>query len=213
MTAPNLEAFISTWQKSGAAERANYGLFLTQLCDLLGVPQPEPAQDDVANNAYVFERDVKFDQGDGTSSIGRIDLYKRSSFVLEAKQGSDAERAEEEAARALLPAGTKTAKKKGTAVRGTKAWDDAMVRARGQAEAYAKALPTSEGWPPFLIVVDVGHSIELYSEFTRSGKAYVMFPDPQSFRIKLEDLRDEKIRARLAARVCMCNPNLRRSNI
>jgi hypothetical protein len=42
-----------------------------------------------------------------------------------------------------------------------------MIRARGKAEAYAKALPASEGWPPFLVVVDVGHSIELYSEFTR----------------------------------------------
>jgi SAM-dependent methyltransferase len=194
-----LDDFIVRWQNSAAAERANYSLFLTQLCDLLGVPQPDPTQAETERNAYVFERDVKFDQGDGTSTTGRIDLYKRGCFVLEAKQGSDAQRAEEEAARALLPAGTKSTKKKGTAVRGTKAWDDAMVRARGQAEAYAKALPTSEGWPPFLIVVDVGHSIELYSEFTRAGKAYVMFPDPQSFRIKLEDLRDEKIRTRLAA--------------
>ncbi|WP_425617807.1 class I SAM-dependent DNA methyltransferase [Anatilimnocola sp. NA78] len=199
MIATPLDEFITRWQSSAAAERANYALFLTQLCDLLGVPQPEPTRAEVASNAYVFERDVTFDLGDGTTSIGRIDLYKRGCFVLEAKQGSDVMRAEEEAARALLPAGTKTAKKKGTAVRGTKAWDDAMVRARGQAEAYAKALPTSEGWPPFLIVVDVGHSIELYSEFTRSGKAYVQFPDPQSFRIKLEDLRDEKIRTRLAA--------------
>ena len=199
MTASNLEEFLARWQNSAASERANYALFLTQLCELLHVPQPEPTRATVADNAYVFERDVTFDQGDGTNSIGRIDLYKRGCFVLEAKQGSDAVRAEEEAARALLPAGTKVAKKKGTAVRGTKAWDDAMIRARGQAEAYAKALPTSEGWPPFLIVVDVGHSIELYSEFTRSGKSYVQFPDPQSFRIKLEDLRDDKVRARLAA--------------
>jgi hypothetical protein len=57
-----------------------------------------------------------------------------------------------------------------------------MIRARGQADRYARALPTSEGWPPFLIVVDVGHSIELYSEFTRQGKTYVPFPEPQTFR-------------------------------
>ena len=195
-----IDAFISRWESSGAAERANYALFLTQLCDLLGVPQPEPTTPDTAKNAYVFERDVTFDQGDGTTTTGRIDLYKRGCFVLEAKQGSDQERAEEKAERALAPpSAKKTGKKKGTAVRGTKGWDDAMVKARGQAEPYAKALPAGEGWPPFLIVVDVGHSIELYSEFTRSGKAYVMFPDPQSFRLKLADLRDEKIRARLAA--------------
>ncbi len=195
----DLEKFIADWQSSAAAERANYALFLTQLCTVLGVPQPEPTKAEHAQNAYVFERDVHFEHGDGSTSIGRIDLYKRSCFVLEAKQGSDAARAEEEAAKALAPTGTKSTKKKGTAVRGTKAWDDAMVRARGQAEAYAKALPASEGWPPFLIVVDVGHSIELYNEFTRAGKAYVPFPDPQSFRIKLDDLRDEKIRKRLAA--------------
>jgi len=36
---------------------------------------------------------------------------------------------------------------------------------------------TSEGNPPFVVVVDVGHSIELYSDFSRSGKTYVPFPD------------------------------------
>ena len=48
-------------------------------------------------------------------------------------------------------------------MRGTRGWDTAMLAARGQAERYAKALPVSEGWPPFLVVVDVGHSIELFA--------------------------------------------------
>jgi hypothetical protein len=48
--------------------------------------------------------------------------------------------------------------KKGTAVRGTRGWDAAMER------------PPSDGNPPFVIVVDVGHTIELYAEFTRLGK-------------------------------------------
>ncbi len=39
--------------------------------------------------------------------------------------------------------------KRGTAIRGTHGWDEAMLAARGQAERYAKALPVSEGWPPF----------------------------------------------------------------
>ena len=46
-----------------------------------------------------------------------------------------------------------------------------------------------DGRPPFLIVVDVGHSIELYSEFTRSGGNYLPFPDPANYRIPLDDLR------------------------
>ena len=51
-----------------------------------------------------------------------------------------------------------------------------MLRARNQAEQYAKALPVSDGWPPFLVVVDVGYSIELFADFSGTGKAYVPFP-------------------------------------
>jgi len=40
------------------------------------------------------------------------------------------------------------------------------MRARAQGESYARALPASEGRPPFVLVVDVGHVIEVFSEFT-----------------------------------------------
>ncbi len=40
--------FLARWQASGGAEHANYGLFLQDLCDLLGVPRPEPTTDDPA---------------------------------------------------------------------------------------------------------------------------------------------------------------------
>ena len=79
-------------------------------------------------------------------------------------------------------------------MRGSTAWDEAMLKARGQAEQYARALPASEGRPPLLIIVDVGHSIELYSEFTRTGGTYVPFPDPQSHRILLAKLNDADVR-------------------
>lgn len=32
--------FIARWSRSGGAERANYQLFLSELCDVLGVPLP-----------------------------------------------------------------------------------------------------------------------------------------------------------------------------
>jgi hypothetical protein len=54
------EKFVTRWQDSAAAERANYQLFLTELCDILAVPKPEPTRPDVSQNAYVFERDVTF---------------------------------------------------------------------------------------------------------------------------------------------------------
>lgn len=72
-----------------------------------------------------------------------------------------------------------------------------MLRARGQAEAYAKALPTAEGWPPFLIVCDVGHCFELFADFSGTGKHYVQFPDTNGFRVPIESLADPDIRDRL----------------
>lgn len=59
---------------------------------------------------------------------------------------------------------------------------------RTQAEKYARALPASEGRPPFVLVVDVGNVIELYAEFSRSGATYTPFPAPRSHRIKLAEL-------------------------
>ena len=76
---------------------------------------------------------------------------------------------------AIEPAGRK---EKGTAVRGSTAWDQTMESARGQAERYLRALPASEGNPPFVVVVDVGHTIELYADFSRLGKTYTGGPAP-----------------------------------
>jgi hypothetical protein len=72
-----------------------------------------------------------------------------------------------------------------------------MIKARGQAERYVRALPPSEPNPPFLLVVDVGHNFEVFADFTQAGKAYLPFPDPRTFRIRLEHLADEKVRERL----------------
>ena len=41
---------------------------------------------------------------------------------------------------------------------------------------------------PFIAVVDVGHVIELYAEFSRSGGAYTPYPDVRTHRIRLDDL-------------------------
>jgi hypothetical protein len=166
-----LEAFIARWQAASGSERANYQLFLTELSEELGLPRPEPASDDTRDNAYVFERRVDIRHADGSVNRGFIDLYRRGCFVLEAKQtGRDLD---------------------------TDGWDRAMLRAQNQAEQYARALPAEEGRPPFIVVVDVGRSIELYAEFTRSGSTYVPFPDPAHHRIRLADLRQEAVRERL----------------
>lgn len=174
MTAADaVERFIARWAAAGGSERANYQLFIGELTELLGLPRSDPARDDTRDNAYVFERRVRFRHGDGAESHGFIDCYRRGAFVLEAK------------------------KIKAKVVNGSgKGFDDALQRARGQAESYARALPAEEGRPPFLLVVDVGNVIELYAEFSRSGATYTPFPDPRSHRLRLTDFRDEAIRER-----------------
>jgi len=190
------DKFIERWERSSASERANYALFLSELCDYLGLPRPEPSQADESANTYVIDKAVVFHEINGSSTTNYIDLYKRRCFVLEAKQGSNPQ-SRMPAAQALQRAPRRL--KRGVAVRGTHGWDEAMLAALGQAERYAKALPAPEGWPPFLIVVDVGHSIEIYADFSLTGKAYFPFPDPRTFRILLHQLEQEALRERLRA--------------
>jgi hypothetical protein len=194
MSGSNIQDFVKRWASSGAAERANYALFLTELCDVLSVPRPEPTLPDETKNVYVFEKAIVFHNGDGTTSNGRIDLYKRGCFVLEAKQGAAAPIRGTASDPAEFLGFPKKKIRRGTAVRESPAWDGAMLAARGQAEQYARALPAEEGWPPFLVVIDVGYSFELFADFTRLGKVYLPFPDPGSFRIKLADLTQESLR-------------------
>lgn len=182
-------AFIDRWRPSGGAERSNYQQFLGELCGILGVAPPDPATGLAAQDAYVFDKPVAFKHPDGTSTTGFADLYKRGHFVCETKQGVDKQRAE---ADALAPPAKRRA---GHGVRGTKGWDDAMIAARGQAEGYVRAIPDDN--PPFVLVVDVGHAIDLYADFSRLGKVYSPFPDAQSHRVLLAQLVDPKVRDRL----------------
>jgi hypothetical protein len=46
-------------------------------------------------------------------------------------------------------------------------------------------------------VCDVGHVIQTFADFSGLGKNYAQFPDRQSFRVYLEDLRRPEIRERL----------------
>ena len=199
-----VDEFIERWRNNeGGAERANFPLFLTELCTLLGLPQPDPADATHERNDYVFERAVTFHDEAGRSGHGRIDLYRRGAFVLEAKQSRERGGAKEVAmapGQAPLP-GMKAAERE--AARGRRSahrgWDVLMRNAREQAEQYARALPEAHGWPPFILVVDVGHAIEVFADFSGQGKNYRQFPDRGGFRIYLDDLRDEGVRERLRA--------------
>jgi hypothetical protein len=179
-----IDSFITRWAASGAAERANYQMFLAELCDLLGVPRPDPTSPDPEKNLYVFDRAITRIAPDGTSVTNYIDFYKSSHFVLETKQGvGDLE---------LL-----SATKSGHGRRGSAAFDKALERAYHQGRDYITHLPTGHTRPPFLIVCDVGHSIDLYAEFTCTGGRYERFPDPKNHRILLTDLHRPEVLERL----------------
>ena len=193
MPSREIEDFIARWSAASPSERANAQLFLVELCDLLGVPRPDPKP----GSGYAFEFPVTEHHPDGSTSEGRIDLYKRGAFLLEAKQFQDQPPAPSELHLALESAGAVSRKRKSAPVRGTGAWDDAMLKARGQAERYVRVLPPSDPNPPFLLTVDVGNSIEVFTDFTQAGRNYLHFPHPQAFRIRLDDLRRPEIRERL----------------
>src|SRR5690606_4694267 len=98
-----VESFVERWNGVAASELSTSQTFLIDLCQLLGVdvPHPTPEQD------YMFERPLTFQHADGSSSAGRIDLYRRGAFVLESKK---------------LKVGAHT-----------RGFDDAILRARSQA--------------------------------------------------------------------------------
>lgn len=53
-----MQTFITKWELSGAAERANAQMFLSELCNIIGVEPPQAKGSDEAANAYVFEKTI-----------------------------------------------------------------------------------------------------------------------------------------------------------
>ena len=133
---------------------------------------------------YVDPVEVRIATQENESAMGEVAVIATDALISGGGQLTDLTPATSEAFNAVLPS----------------VWShNNPVDIIGDAspERYAKALPVSEGWPPFLVVVDVGHSIELYADFSLTGKAYLPFPDPRTFRLRLEHLADEKVRDRL----------------
>ena len=75
-TDDDAQAFVARWQGVRASELATAQSFVMDLCELLEVPKPHAtvAQD------YMFERPITFSHGDGSSSPGRADCYRRGTL-------------------------------------------------------------------------------------------------------------------------------------
>ncbi|WP_424968372.1 class I SAM-dependent DNA methyltransferase [Dinoroseobacter sp. S375] len=192
--AASFEEFLAQAQSSGGSEMANCHLFIERLCGFLNLPQPELSTEENRFNDYVFERRVDFKHPDGTTTPGRIDLYKRDCFILEAKQSS--KRPTTQNTLPGLPEDHAQIKK-GQARRGSRRWDKVMDAARRQAENYARALPVEHGYPPFLMVLDIGNELQIFADFSGQGKNYTHFPDRASYRLSMDDLLDADVQERL----------------
>ena len=203
METADIEGFIGKyWGKPGGAERATYQMFLTELAQLLGAPTPDPGASGELGD-YQFEGPVRSEAVFLSRSKKRMDLYKRDCFVLEAKQSQlkpgevlPADPPDEvlEPVRDLFGAITGYSSAGG---KRAPRYDRLMTDARIQAERYSLALPTGHKPPPFLIVADIGRAFEFYFDWTGDGRGYGFFPDQQNYRVSLEQLRDEAVRALL----------------
>ncbi|WP_332683608.1 DNA methyltransferase [Bosea sp. (in: a-proteobacteria)] len=194
--AAEVDAFIAKWRVSEGAERAAYAQFLIEFCRLVAAETPLPPTSDAEAVTYRFEYPVAFHDAAGATTTGRIDLYRKSCFVLEAKQS----RLKGQGKEILLaedgaddPAGAPRGRRGAD-----RSLDVKMLHAKRQAEHYARALPAAHGWPPFIILCDVGHCFEFYADFSGQGKNYAQFPDRHRFRVYLDDLRDPAVRAWIA---------------
>ena len=76
--------FIERWKPSGGAERANY-----QFSRALRRARSPPSRPHGRSRTRqpLFVKNVVFDNGDGTTSTRRIDLYRRCYLVCETKLG------------------------------------------------------------------------------------------------------------------------------
>ena len=163
--------FITRWDGADGSERANYPLFISDLCELLQVEKPQPALADDWHNTYVNERYIDARDGASAGNARFIDTYRRGCFICEAKSFD-------------LGKNTETVERK-------------LVKAKSQAESYARNLPESEPRPPILMVVNVGRFIALYAQFKDNDRAYEMYPDRASYKIGIADLARDDIRERL----------------
>ncbi len=135
---------INRWQQAGGNEWANYQLFLTELCDALGVERPR-VKGTEEGDRFCFDKDIRVISPDGEviDKPNFIDLYKEGYFVLEAKQGSNLS-------------------SKGAGKRGTSRYRQTMKKAFAQALNYARF---SSVKPPFLIVCDIGNHFRIWQDF------------------------------------------------
>ncbi len=172
-----IEQFITRWQgREGGQERANYVLFLTELCTALGLPQPDPA------GAQLGAQRLRLRACRDAGGSRRLRVLSRGSTFTGAGASSSRRSSPAWLVRATRSAGQLDLPDMPSVNRGKKsaerAWDVLMFNARQQAEGYVRLLPTGHEPPPFLIVCDVGHCFEVYANFPPGREGLRPVPRP-----------------------------------
>lgn len=144
-------------------------MFLTELCDVIGVAHPDPAGADNVLNRYVFDRSITRTKHDGSVATVYADLYKRGRFTPRDEAGRQRQARPRHVARAARPRRRRSR----------------PCQSRPRRARHPPVGLRHRARPPFLIVCDVGYVIEPYSEFTCTSGTYLRFPDPKSHRIHL----------------------------
>ena len=173
MTVVAVESDIDNSLPAGSLQAATSARTFTfsqsSSADILGVPRAANRAGRRNLNDYTFERTVEFSHISSAKATGRIDLYKKNCFLMEAKQSREKGRPKALSLPGQLdlleadyqPRGQRSA---------NRAWDQLMIAARRQAEEYARAIARDHAWPPFVLICDVGHCIEVYADFYRPGQ-------------------------------------------
>ncbi|MCL2822578.1 MAG: hypothetical protein FWD57_01170 [Polyangiaceae bacterium] len=178
----NIDDFVKRWQTHRESTSASSRQFLDELCDALDLPRPEPPGCSCRDNTGSIEPVAATSSGDGFCTLSGLDLFRCGRFALSVKRSQIPRCGPADSAL------KQSSQPNSADHRESRSWENSMQRAKRLAEAHMSGMPQGERRPPFLIVVELGHCFDVYSELSATDEAYLHFPDPRRHRIMLADL-------------------------
>ena len=189
----NVTDFIARWKAIEPSENANPQLFLSELCNVLGLRYPESAPPDAEIPPHCPAPGEPADHKNHRVELDATFLHQKSYFILATHAAT---LKDPSAARSSVPgpgfAGFSHSP------RGCEPQELGVRQAKRHAEMHVKCLSPECKPPPFLIVIDAGYCIHLFADFSRTGGPYLHFPDAKN-RITLDDLATPEVQSKLTA--------------
>ena len=175
---PDAIELISRWEDSGAAERANYQMFLSELCDIHRRPPPRP------HLARSREKPLRLRPRHHPHQPGRLHRHQLHRSLqgppLRLRNQTGPLRRRQTADELAKPAATKIrprqARHRSPSTRPSNAPTTRPAATSPRCPPTRAARPSSSS-------ATSATAIDLYAEFTCTGGHYERFPDPESHRI------------------------------